>query len=92
MLSSGSTLEERRTADRLKVLEKYTALFFGEGRPRHTGIRLANYMARFDGYSLSWTVIVVTSSSRYLVSPCRVAAASSSIRSSGTWVVSTRER
>jgi hypothetical protein len=39
---TGSTLEERRTADRLKALERYTALFFGEGRPRATSIHLAN--------------------------------------------------
>lgn len=38
---TGSTLEERRTADRLKALEKYTALFFGEGRPRPTSVHLA---------------------------------------------------
>ena len=28
---TGSTLEERRTADRLKALERYTALFFARG-------------------------------------------------------------
>jgi DNA helicase HerA-like ATPase len=39
---TGSTLEERRTADRLKALERYTALFFGEGRPRPTTVHLAN--------------------------------------------------
>ena len=39
---TGSTLEERRTADKLKALERYTAIFFGEGRPRPTSIRLAN--------------------------------------------------
>jgi DNA phosphorothioation-dependent restriction protein DptH len=39
---TGSTLEERRTADRLKALERYTALFFGEGRPRPTGVRLSD--------------------------------------------------
>ena len=39
---TGSTLEERRTADRLKALERYTALFFGEGRPRPVSIRLSN--------------------------------------------------
>ena len=39
---TGSTLEERRMADRLKTLEKYTAIFFGEGRPRPTSVHLAN--------------------------------------------------
>jgi DNA phosphorothioation-dependent restriction protein DptH len=39
---TGSTLEEKRTADRLKALERYTALFFGEGRPRPTGVRLSS--------------------------------------------------
>jgi hypothetical protein len=39
---TGSTLDERRTADRLKALEKYTAIFFGEGRPRPTSVHLAN--------------------------------------------------
>jgi DNA phosphorothioation-dependent restriction protein DptH len=38
----GSTLDEKRTADRLKALEKYTALFFGEGRPRPMVVRLAS--------------------------------------------------
>jgi hypothetical protein len=39
---TGSTLEERRTADRLKALERYTALFFAEGRPRPISVHLAN--------------------------------------------------
>jgi DNA helicase HerA-like ATPase len=39
---TGSTLEERRTADRLKALDRYTALFFGEGRPRPISVHLAN--------------------------------------------------
>jgi hypothetical protein len=39
---TGSTLDERRNADRLKALEKYTAIFFGEGRPRPTSVHLAN--------------------------------------------------
>jgi DNA helicase HerA-like ATPase len=39
---TGSTLEERRTADRLKRLERYAALFFGEGRPRPTSVNLRN--------------------------------------------------
>jgi DNA helicase HerA-like ATPase len=38
---TGSTLNERRTADKLKALERYTALFFGEGRPRPTVVRLS---------------------------------------------------
>jgi DNA phosphorothioation-dependent restriction protein DptH len=39
---AGSTHDEKRTADRLKALDKYTALFFGEGRPRPIGVRLAS--------------------------------------------------
>ena len=38
---TGSTLEERRSADRLKALDRYTAMFFGEGRPRPIGVRLS---------------------------------------------------
>jgi DNA helicase HerA-like ATPase len=37
---TGSTQEERRTADRIKSLERYTALFFGEGRSRPSCIAL----------------------------------------------------
>jgi DNA phosphorothioation-dependent restriction protein DptH len=37
---AGSTLDEKRTADRLKALERYTALFFGEGRSRPIVVRL----------------------------------------------------
>jgi hypothetical protein len=36
----GATADEKRTADRLKALDKYTALFFEEGRPRPTSLRL----------------------------------------------------
>jgi hypothetical protein len=39
---TGPTLEQKRTADRLKALDRYTALFFGEGRPRPTSVHLAN--------------------------------------------------
>jgi len=39
---AGSTLDEKRTGDRLKALEKYSALFFGEGRPRPMVVRLAS--------------------------------------------------
>jgi hypothetical protein len=39
---TGSTLDERRTADRLKAFEKYTAIFFGEGRQRPTSVLLAS--------------------------------------------------
>jgi DNA phosphorothioation-dependent restriction protein DptH len=39
---TGSTLEERRTADRLKALERYTALFFSEGRSRPASVHLSN--------------------------------------------------
>jgi DNA phosphorothioation-dependent restriction protein DptH len=39
---TGSTLEERRTADRLKALERYTARFFGEGRSRPASVHLSN--------------------------------------------------
>jgi DNA phosphorothioation-dependent restriction protein DptH len=39
---AGSTLDEKRTADRLKALDRYTAIFFGEGRPRPTVVRLAS--------------------------------------------------
>lgn len=39
---TGSTLEERRTADKLKALERYSGLFFGEGRPRPVSVRLAS--------------------------------------------------
>jgi DNA phosphorothioation-dependent restriction protein DptH len=38
---TGSTLDERRNADRIKALERYTALFFGEGRNRPTTIHLS---------------------------------------------------
>jgi len=38
----GSTLDERRTADKLKALEKYTALFFGEGQTRPIVLRLSS--------------------------------------------------
>ena len=38
---TGSTLEERRIADKLKALEPYAALFFAEGRPRPTSVHLA---------------------------------------------------
>jgi hypothetical protein len=37
---TGSTLEEKRTADKLKALERYTAVFFGEGRIRPASVRL----------------------------------------------------
>jgi DNA phosphorothioation-dependent restriction protein DptH len=37
---AGSTADEKRTTDRLKALDKYTALFFGEGRPRPATVRL----------------------------------------------------
>ena len=37
---TGSTLEERRVADRMKALDKYTAMFFEEGRSRPVAIRL----------------------------------------------------
>lgn len=39
---AGSTLDEKRTADRLKALDKYTAIFFGEGRPRPIVVRLGS--------------------------------------------------
>jgi hypothetical protein len=38
---TGSTLEEKRIADRLKGLERYTAMFFGEGRPRPSVLQLS---------------------------------------------------
>jgi hypothetical protein len=38
----GTTIDEKRTADRLKALEKYTAMFFGEGRPRPMVVRLSS--------------------------------------------------
>jgi hypothetical protein len=37
---AGSSDQERRIADRLKGLERYTGLFFGEGRSRPTTISL----------------------------------------------------
>ena len=37
---AGSSDQERRTADRLKGLERYTGLFFGEGRSRPTTVSL----------------------------------------------------
>jgi DNA polymerase III delta prime subunit len=39
---AGSTVDEKRTADRLKALDKYTAIFFGEGRPRPIIVRLGS--------------------------------------------------
>ena len=37
---AGASDQERRTADRLKGLERYTGLFFGEGRNRPTTVLL----------------------------------------------------
>jgi DNA phosphorothioation-dependent restriction protein DptH len=37
---AGSSDQERRTADRLKGLERYTGLFFGEGRSRPKTVSL----------------------------------------------------
>ena len=37
---AGSSDHEKKIADRLKSLEKYTALFFGEGRSRPATVLL----------------------------------------------------
>ena len=36
----GATADEKRIADRMKSLDKYTAVYFAEGRPRPTSLRL----------------------------------------------------
>jgi DNA phosphorothioation-dependent restriction protein DptH len=38
---AAATIDEKRTADRLKALDRYTGIFFGEGRSRPTAVRLA---------------------------------------------------
>ena len=38
---TGATADEKRTADRLKALDRYSALFFTEGRTRPVAVKLA---------------------------------------------------